>query len=209
MRKVVSALIHGETDADELLLLVHKRIRNKHTDRIIRDSLIGVISVADRDMLHMDMQEVELFESQIEECKNRMLSICQEHYQTEMQLPETIPGIKAQSAMSIISEAGVDMKAFLTASALVGWAGLRPRNDESAGKIKARKTLHGNKYLRVMPVQCAWGASRTKESKFYSRYNTFRKRMNHNKALVANARKLLVIIWNILEKKQSYTPLAA
>ena len=29
--------------------------------------------------------------------------------------------------------------------------------------------------------------------------------MNHNKALLANARKLLVIIWNILKKKQSYT----
>jgi hypothetical protein len=28
--------------------------------------------------------------------------------------------------------------------------------------------------------------------------------MNHNKALIANARKLLVVIWNILTKKQSY-----
>lgn len=28
--------------------------------------------------------------------------------------------------------------------------------------------------------------------------------MNHNKALMANARKLLVVIWNLLAKKQPY-----
>jgi len=209
MQKVVHALIRGEADAEKLLLLVHKRTRNKHTDEIIRDSLIGMISPTDQDMLAMDMEEVQLFSSQIEECKKKMLLICQEYYQEEIQLLETIPGIKKQSAMRIIAEIGVDMKAFLTASALVGWAGLRPRNDESAGKIKGRKTLHGNKYLRILLVQCAWGASRTVDSRFQSRFNTLKKRMNHNKALVANARKLLVIIWNILQKKQCYTPLVA
>ncbi len=60
--------------------------------------------------------------------------------------------------MRIIAEIGVDMKAFLTASALVGWAGLRPRNDQSAGKIKGRKTLHGNKYLRVMLYTMCMGS---------------------------------------------------
>lgn len=209
MRKVVGALITGETDADQLLLLVHKRIRNKHSDAIIRASLLGIISSTDRDMLSMDMEEIKLFESQIEECKRKMMNICQEYYQTEMQLLETVPGIKEQSAMSIIAEVGVDMKTFPTASALVGWAGLRPRNDQSAGKIKGRKTLHGNKYLRVMLVQCAWGACRTQASRFHTKYNTLKKRMNHNKALVANARKLLVVIWNILAKKQSYIPLVA
>ena len=37
------------------------------------------------------------------------------------------------------------MKAFLTASAIIGWVGLKPRNEESAEKTKGRKTLHGNK----------------------------------------------------------------
>jgi transposase len=101
------------------------------------------------------------------------------------------------------------MSFFQTSACLVSWAGLRPRNDESAGKIKGRKTLHGNKYLRIMLTQCAWGASRTKASIFYLRYNTLKKRMNHNKALMANARKLLVVIWNILASKQGYLPQAA
>ncbi|MDD2512896.1 MAG: transposase [Proteiniphilum sp.] len=44
-------------------------------------------------------------------------------------------------------EQRIDMSLFATAAALVSWAGLRPRNDESAGKIKSRKITHGNKYL--------------------------------------------------------------
>ncbi|HEV7378272.1 MAG TPA: IS110 family transposase [Dyadobacter sp.] len=103
----------------------------------------------------------------------------QTSYRQQMDLLQTITGIKEQSAASIIAEIGVDMKAFQAASSLVGWAGLRPRNDESAGKIKGRKTLHGDKYLRVMLVQCAWGAGGTNSSRFCIRYNTLKKRMNH------------------------------
>ena len=164
MRKVVNALICGETDSEVLALLVHKRIRNKHCHEVIKSSLTGIVSSSDRDMLKMSLEEVELYDRQLLECKEKMRIICEGHY------------------------------------------GLRPRNDQSAGKIKGRKTLHGNKYLRVMLTQCAWGACRTQTSKFYSRYHTLKKRMNHNKALMANARKLLVVIWNLLAKKQPYMP---
>ena len=133
-----------------------------------------------------------------------MSESCDNQFAQEIELLKTIPGVSSDSSMRIIAEIGVDMKAFLTASAIVGWAGLKPRNEESAGKIKGRKTLHGNKYLRIMLVQCAWAACRTKESRFFYKFHTLSKRMNQRKALVANARKLLVIIWNILSKKQPY-----
>ncbi|MFI3249078.1 MAG: IS110 family transposase [Rikenellaceae bacterium] len=80
----------------------------------------------------------------------------------------TIPGVKEDSVVRIIAEIGVDMEAFVSSASLVSWAGLRPRNEESARRIKGRKTLHGNKYLRVLLVQCAWGASRTIASIFSS-----------------------------------------
>lgn len=209
MRKVIKALSEGNDDPQQLVKLVHGRITNKHGINCIKDSLTGIISQVDTDMLGMGFAEMEFFEKQLSDCKQKLLELCRQYYGQQMDLLQTIPGIKEQSAASIIAEVGVDMKAFLTASSLVGWAGLRPRNDESAGKIKGRKTLHGNKYLRVMLVQCAWGASRTKSSRFYLRYNTLKKRMNHNKALIANARKILVVIWHILEKKQPYIASAA
>ena len=54
--------------------------------------------------------------------------------QGEISLLYTIPGIQKFSALCILSEIGKEMDAFVKASQRVGWAGLRPRNDESAGK---------------------------------------------------------------------------
>jgi len=162
-------------------------------------------------MLDFSCEETQMYERQVEECYAQMNEICNSYFSEEIELLKSISGVKEDFAMRIIAEIGVDMKAFLTASAIVGWAGLKPRNEESACKIKGRKILHGNKYLRALLVQCAWAASRTNDSRCFYKYHTLSKRMNHNKALLANARKLLVIIWNILAKKQSYmtTPMVA
>ena len=65
MRKVVNALICGETDSEVLALLVHKRIRNKHCHEVIKSSLTGIVSSSDRDMLKMSLEEVELYDRQL------------------------------------------------------------------------------------------------------------------------------------------------
>jgi transposase len=209
MRKVIKAFSQGETGTDKLVSLVHSRIINKHGKTTIQAALTGIIKPADQDMLCMGLEEVELYERQIRQCEEMLVQLCVQHYAKELKLLQSIPGIKQLSAACIIAEIGADMSCFQNAASLVGWAGLRPRNDESAGKIKGRKTLHGNKYLRTMLIQCAWGASRTKSSAFFRRYNNLKKRMNHSKALMANARKLLVVIWNILANKQGYLQNAA
>ncbi len=205
MKKVIDAIILGETTPEALLSLVHKRTRNKHGYSTILSSLTGIVSKSVRILLKFSREESQLYERQIEECYKEMAAICNAHFSLGMGVIKSIPGIKEQSAMRIIAAIGTDMKAFLTASAIVGWAVLKPRNEESAGRIKRRKTLHGNKYLRGLLVQCAWATCRTKESRLYYKFQTLSKRMNDNKSLLANARKLLVIIWNILVKKQPYT----
>jgi len=98
------------------------------------------------------------------------------------------------------------MKMFITASALVSWCGLKPRNDESAGKIKSRKIMHGNKYIRKTMIECAWGASRTQDC-FYSQFSyiqTVVRRKNAMKVKVAVARKMLVAVWHVLNEGVPY-----
>ncbi|MBP8945644.1 MAG: IS110 family transposase [Paludibacteraceae bacterium] len=101
--------------------------------------------------------------------------------------------------MSILSEIGNDMSSFGKASHLIGWAGLRPRNDELAGKIQSRKTLHGNKYLRQMLVEVSWSAARSKKTFLSKKYFYLSKRMKSQKVLLAITRKILVIIFNVLQ----------
>jgi len=201
--KVVKAIISGVTDAKELEKCVHGRVKNKHKENILA-SLKGVISKTDRFIFEQNIREYDLILAQQEECLNVMDEYCDQYFKNEMLLLCTIPGINALSAMIIIAELGVDLKTFVTAAALTGWAGLKPRNDESAKKIKSTKITKGNKYLRRILVQCAWGASRLKGCRFKSKFEQLCVRKSSKKALIAIARKLLVTIWHVLTKNEAY-----
>lgn len=141
MKEVIDALIHKQTDPKELLLLVHKRTRNKHGDSTIQAALTGILSKAGRMMLKLSREEIQMYERQIEECYQEMPIICNTYFKEEMELMQSITEIKEDSAMRIIAEIGTDMKAFLTASATVGRAGLKPTNEESAGRIKGKNIV--------------------------------------------------------------------
>ena len=98
------------------------------------------------------------------------------------------------------------MSAFENSEKFTGWTGLRPRNDESAGKFKSTATTKGNKHLRAIIVQVAWAASRTKGSFFMDKFTKLAIRKSRKKALVAIGRKILVIMWHILSEKTQYNP---
>jgi len=200
-KKVVESLINGERNADKLVALIHGRTLNKYGRETVRDSLEGNVRQADIDLLRQYTEVLQLYQRQKEESLTAMIQLCRKHYNKAFMLLQSIPAIKEQSAAIIISEIGTDMSLFATAAALVSWAGLRPRNDESAGKIKSRKITHGNKYLRKALMESAWGASRTKGSVFYDKFWRLRGRnKQQNKCTVAIARHLLVIIWSLLSK---------
>jgi len=201
--KVVKAIIAGETTAQQLEKHVHGRIKNKYREKI-KASLQGFISDADRFIFGQNIREYELIKAQQEECLLAMSEFCEKYFKNEVALLCTIPGIQKLSAMIIIAELGVDLKAFTTAAALTGWAGLRPRNDESAKKIRSNKITKGNKYLRRALVQCAWAASRQKNCWLKTKYEQLCIRKSNKKALIAISRKLLVIIWNVLTQKEAY-----
>ena len=206
IRKVTKAIIGGERNPEKLCRLVHGRIKNKHGKEVITASLTGVITGVDVEMLRQCMEELELLEKQQSQCVKLLEELAHKYYAREISLLCTIPGIKKLSAMCILAELGGDMNAFYSAAMLVGWAGLRPRNDESAGKIHSRKTLHGNKYLRKMLIQVSWSAALSNKSFLGKKYRQLAQRMKSQKALLAIARKLLVIIFNVLSKKQPFDP---
>lgn len=135
-----------------------------------------------------------------------MTSLCEEWFPNELRNLQTIPGVKERSATSIIAEVGTDMNHFQTPKKLVSWVGLRPRNEESAGKIKSRRITHGNKFLRKTMIECAWESSRAKGS-FFAEFlyrQCAQRRKNRMKVQVAIARKMLVTVWYILRYGVAY-----
>lgn len=203
--RVIKAIIDGQEDAVELEKCIHGRIRNAHKEKI-RQSLSGFINSHHRFALELLYEEYELVQRQTARCMEQMSALVEQHYSQELALLKTLPGINTLAAILILAETGADMKAFESSSKFAGWTGLRPRNDESAGKYKSRAVTKGNRYLRATLVQVAWAASRIKGSYFMEKHNRLAIRKSKRKALIAIARKIAVIIWHVLYSGKGYNP---
>jgi transposase len=110
---------------------------------------------------------------------------------------DEIPGIGARTAQAILAEIGLDMSRFPTPEHLVSWAKLCPRTIQSGPVTRAGKTGKGNPYLKGALGEAAAAAAKT-NTFLGERYRRIVKRRGKLKALVAVARSILVIIWNML-----------
>ena len=76
-------------------------------------------------------------------------------FRTLILLLITIPGVGPLGVRTILAEIGRDMTRFPTVGHLLSWAGLCPRNNESAGKHRSTRLCKGDPWLKTMLVQCA------------------------------------------------------
>ena len=203
---VVRLISEGKTSPEELAKVIHGRIVNKHGRETIVGALTGVISETDIAIIRQLREEILLDQKHKDECQSKMNELCQKWFPTQLENLQTIPGVKTRSATAIIAELGTDMSSFEDAAHLVSWCGLKPRNEESAGKIKSRSITHGNKYLRKTLIECSWASSKT-QGCFYNKFSyiqTVVRRKNKMKVQVAIARKMLSAIWFILHDNVAY-----
>ena len=203
---VLKAIIGGQTDPEELVRLIHGRTLNKHGKECIKSAVTASFSKTDLTVFRQLKETIDLIERQIGECQKELTALCEKHYPEHYKRLQTIPGVKERAATAIIAETGVDMKMSATAACLVGWCGLKPRNDVSNGRFKSRKVTHGNRYLRQILIEIAWGASRTRNCFFshFSYTQTTVKKKSKMKIQVAIARKILVAVWHMMSKGQDF-----
>jgi len=205
-KDVVRLISEGIRDPAELLKVIHGRITNRVGKDVILASLTGIISETDIDVIRQLREEVDLAQRHKDECQSKMDVICQQFFPEQLKNLQTIPGVKGRSATAILAEVGSDVSSFQDAAHLVSWCGLKPRNEESAGKIKARSITHGNRYLRKTLIECSWAASKTQGCylKRFSYYQTVIRRKNKMKVQVAIARKILTAVWHVLHDNVAY-----
>ncbi len=118
-----------------------------------------------------------------------------------------IPSMDRTSVKELIAEIGIDMEVFPTADHLASWAGMSPGNNESAGKKKSSHTNHGNKATKAIMSECAWCASRTKNTFFSTRYKRLAARRGKKRAIVALGREILIIVYHMLKDGTEYREL--
>lgn len=117
-------------------------------------------------LLNDFLNQLNLIQNHIDLILTKMLEIAQPYSKIIQQL-DSIIGIDITSALLILAEIGSDVQHNFKSSAhLCSWAGLSPRNDQSAGKIKSKKIMHGNPYIKSILCQIAWVAARNRKNPF-------------------------------------------
>jgi transposase len=106
----------------------------------------------------------------------------------KLDLLQTIPDVSKVAAMTILLELGVDVSDFRSGQSLTRWAGMCPGNNESAGKRKSGKAMHGNKHLKRILCEVANAAVRT-DSVFKKKYGVIKVRLGRKKAVMATGHK--------------------
>ena len=102
----------------------------------LRAALQGRVTARHRFLLRLHLRQVDALDVAVGEIDaevHRDLG----PFRQAVQLLRSIPGVSDLTAQVIVSEIGADMGRFPTAGRLISWAGLCPRNDESAGKRRS------------------------------------------------------------------------
>jgi transposase len=116
----------------------------------------------------------------------------------------TIPGIDMIVAVSILAAVG-DFSRFPSADKLVAYLGLHPKIRQSGGMPAAHShiTKAGRADTRGMLVEAAWVASKA-PGPLRAFYQRIKSRRGFQIAVVATARKMLVLAWNLITKDEDY-----
>jgi transposase len=118
----------------------HGKIKASKTE--FRLALEGRLTKHHQFMLRVIQQSIADKETLIAKIETQIDELAKQ-YSVEIELLQTIPGVAYDSAVSIISEIGADMRQFSSEQHLSSWAGMSPGNNESGGKKKAQPPSTG------------------------------------------------------------------
>ena len=216
-RRMIEAMIAGVRNPFKLAELADRRI--KASPKALYDALHGRLTDHHRFLLRLYLGQYDTLDAaivaldqQVDASVTRMdkeAKAGQATFRSLIILLCTIPGIGALAATTILAEIGRDMSRFPTAGHLVAWAGLCPGQNESAGKRKASRLRKGAPWLKTMLVQCAWAASRKKDSYYKAQFNRLRSKRGPKKAICAVAASLLTAIYHMLKDGTEHHDLGA
>ena len=116
-------------------------------------------------------------------------------------------GVAHNTVMALISEVGMDIKKFETAKKFASWLRLSPNNKISGGKILSNRTPKGRNLLSLAFRNAANTITQRKDGALKIFFSRIAFKKGRGAAISAKARKLAVIIWNMVIKQVPYLPI--
>lgn len=203
-RAMLEAIISGQDDPEVLADLAVGTARRKRAQLV--EALRGRVTDHHRRMLKLHLDLIDALESSLGELDAAAGKLL-EPIRERAALLTTIPGVSDITAQVIVAEIGIDMSRFPTAGHLVSWAGLCPRNDESAGKRRSTRVRKSANWLKTTLVSAAWAAARKKDSYLRAQFLRIKSRRGAKKAVLAVAASMLTACYHMLRDGTVYEDL--
>jgi transposase len=205
-RAMLEAIIAGEEDPERLAALALGTARRKHAALV--EALRGRVTSHHRAMLQLHLGLVDALDAALREIDVRVGKSL-EPIRASAHLLTTMPGVSDLVANVIVAEIGIDMTRFPTSGHLISWAGLCPRNDESAGKRRSTRVRKSAPWLKTTLVTAAWAGVRVKDSYLHAQFLRLRARRGAKKAILAVAASMLTAAYFMLRDGVEYQDLGA
>jgi transposase len=200
-RKMLRALANGVEDPDRLAELGAPWLQASRED--LREALSGHLHALHRKLLGMQLNRVEALDRDIEILEQELSAALRSHQAAIERLCE-VPGIRATAAQQILAEVGCRAEAFPSPAQLASWIGCCPGREESAGRSRQDRSPTGNRAMRRLLTQIAWGAVHTNGSFFQHLFRRLLPRLGIQKAIWAVAHRITRLLWRILHEGVSY-----
>lgn len=205
-QSIIDIIMNNDNFSDEdIISCLRKNCKSSHED--ILSSVNGLAFTNEQKLrINIIKEHIDYLTNKINSLRDTVDTLVNP-YEDYINLLMTIPGIDRNSAITIISEIGVDMSQFCNHYRLSAWAGLAPGCNESAGKKKSVKISRAGIYLKPCLVEVAHCAVKDKTSSYYAdKFNKLSKRRGKKRAYIAIARKILVAIYHMLSTGEVWNP---
>lgn len=205
-RAILNGLAEGKATPAELAAQAKGSLRDKMPE--LERALQHPLSAQQRELLAMLLRAFDSTDALIAELELKLTERIQPYSGLITKL-DPIPGINPLAAITLLAETGFEMNVYRNDGHLTALAGLAPGNAISSDKRRKISVRKGNHYLKRICVQIAWAASRKKDSFLRMRFLRLKRRIGQNKAIVALARQILIIVFHVLSTDRPYSDLGA
>ena len=236
-RAIIESILNGERDGAELVKLVDSRVKKSQQEIVqnlqgqwnnellyeLKDCY-ELLQVHEQRILNCDKElDIILAQQQIQDnidvnsplvkkqtkgkhsCTVDLSTYCYKILGTDI---FAINGIGPNTGLNFISEVGVNIFKFGTAKQFTSWLRLSPNNRKSGGKILSSRTDKTKAILTKALRDAANAVGLSKKNDYLVMF--FKKiafKKGRGAAITATARKIAVILWNMIVKKEPYNPI--
>jgi transposase len=198
---ILEEIAKGQSDVESMVNLACGALRKKATQ--LREALAGRLESSYRLLLRQHMDQVRLLRTHIEEINEELALAMKDHVPVLCRLSK-IPGVDLCAAQELLAEIGPRAAAFPSAEQFASWVGVCPGSHESAGVNYSRRSPKGNRYLRRVLMQTAWGAIHTKETFYAGVFQRLKPKIKAKGAAWAVAHRMSHVIWLVMHEEVEY-----